>query len=197
MHMAQEAGLVPHHWWAFALRGVVAIVFGILAFAWPGLTLATLIFLFGAFAIINGIMAIISAIRTHERVWLMLLEGVLGIIAGIVTFAWPGLTGLVLLYFIAAWAIVTGIIEVISAVRLRNHVAHEWSWIIGGVLSVVFGILLLAQPGAGALAVAWLVGIYAVLFGVSMILVAWRVYELEQSEHGHPGSEGLHQPIAP
>jgi uncharacterized membrane protein HdeD (DUF308 family) len=195
--MIREAGLMPHHWWAFALRGVAAIVFGVLAWAWPGLTIATLVLLFGAFAIVNGVMAIISAFRTHDHVWLLVVEGVLGILAGIVAFAWPGITALTLLFFIAGWAIITGIFEVVAAVRLRQVVEHEWMWIVGGVLSVIFGILLFAQPGSGALAVVWLIGLYAILFGIAMFVVAWRVYELEHAQHGHPGGAGLQQPIAP
>ncbi|MBV9134352.1 MAG: DUF308 domain-containing protein, partial [Chloroflexi bacterium] len=119
--MFVEAGVVPRHWWTFALRGVAAIAFGILAFAWPGLTVASLVLLFGAFSLVNGVMTIISAIRrtATEHVWLLLLEGVLGIIAGLAVFTWPGITALILLYWIAAWAIVTGVMEAISAVRLR------------------------------------------------------------------------------
>jgi uncharacterized membrane protein HdeD (DUF308 family) len=193
-----EHGLAPHHWWAFVIRGIAAIIFGVLAFVWPGLTLAALIFMFAIFALVNGIMAIISAIRTRgEHVWLLLLEGILGIVAGLLVFSWPGITALLLVFVIGVWAVLTGVLEVISAMRLRKVVNHEWAWVISGVLSVVFGVLIMAKPGAGALALVWLIGAYAVLFGISMFAVAWRVYEMERSEHGHPGSASVHQPVAP
>ncbi|HEV2235870.1 MAG TPA: DUF308 domain-containing protein, partial [Ktedonobacterales bacterium] len=152
--MRLETGVVPRHWWAFALRGVAAVGFGVLAFAWPGITLATLVLFFGAFALVNGVMAIISAIRSGgDHLWVLLLEGGLGILAGIAVFSWPAMTALVLLYFIALWAIVTGVLEVISALRLRKVIEHEWAWIVSGALSIVFGLIMIAQPGAGALAV--------------------------------------------
>ena len=196
--MALDYSLVPRHWWAFAVRGAAAVIFGILAFAWPGLTLTVLVALFGAFALINGVATIISAIRSQgDRLWLPLLEGALGIVVGVVVFSLPGLSALVLLYWIAAWAIVIGVLESISAVRLRGVIEHDWTWIISGLLSVIFGVILIAQPGAGALAVVWIIGIYAVLFGVSLFVLAWRVRELEQSDRGHPGGAGVPRPVAP
>jgi uncharacterized membrane protein HdeD (DUF308 family) len=191
-------GVAPRHWWAFAVRGIVAIIFGVLAFIWPGLTLATLVLLFAAFALVNGVMAIISAIRTRgDHVWLLLLEGVLGIVAGLLVFSWPGITALLLVYVIGVWAVIAGVLEIISAVRLRKLVRHDWAWMISGALSIVFGLLMLANPGAGALALAWLIGAYAVLFGITMCAVAWRVYELERSQRGHPGSASVQQPVVP
>jgi uncharacterized membrane protein HdeD (DUF308 family) len=196
--MRIEGGVVPRHWWAFGLRGVAAVVFGILAFAWPGLTLGVLVLLFGAFALVDGVVAIISAIRSRgDHVWALLLEGVVGILAGLAVMNWPGITALLLLYFISAWAVVTGVLEIISGVRLRE-IINEWAWIVGGALSVVFGILLIINPGAGALAVVWLIGIYAILYGISLFALAWRFHELEEAQHGgHPGGESLHQPVAP
>jgi uncharacterized membrane protein HdeD (DUF308 family) len=195
--MGLETGVVPRHWWAFALRGVAAVAFGVLAFAWPGITLATLVLLFGAFALVNGIMAIISAIRSGgDHLWVLLLEGGLGILAGIAVFSWPAITALVLLYLIGAWAIITGVLEIISALRLRKVIEHEWAWVIGGALSVVFGLIMIGQPGVGALAVLWLIGTYAILFGFSLFILAWRVHEFEHKEHGHPGGASA-QPVAP
>jgi uncharacterized membrane protein HdeD (DUF308 family) len=191
-------GVAPRHWWAFVVRGIAAIIFGALAFIWPGLTLSTLILLFAAFALVNGVMAIISAIRTRgDHLWMLLLEGVLGIVTGLLVFSWPGITALLLVFVIGVWAVITGVLEIISAVRLRKVVRHEWAWIISGVLSIVFGLLLLANPGAGALALAWLIGAYAVLFGISMFAVGWQVYDMERSQHGHPGSAGAQQPVVP
>jgi uncharacterized membrane protein HdeD (DUF308 family) len=194
--MVTEEHVMPRHWWAFGLRGLAAVVFGILALAWPGLTLGVLILLFGAFALVDGVMAVISAFRSQgDNLWWLLVSGALGIVAGLVVFSWPGLTAVVLVYFIAAWAVVTGVLEVISAVRLRAIIEREWVWIITGALSVVFGILIMFNPGAGALAVTWLIGIYAILEGISLFVVAWRFYELEHGK-GH-GGQSLHQPVAP
>lgn len=173
-------GVVPRHWWALALRGLAAVVFGILAFALPGITLAVLVLLFGAYAIVDGVLAIVSAFRSGgHHLWYLLVEGVVGILAGVAAFTWPGLTALVLLFIIAGWAILTGILEVISAVRLREVIENEWAWIAGGVLSVVFGLVMLISPGTGALALVWLIGAYAVLFGISLIVLAWQVRNLQ------------------
>ena len=167
---------LARHWWVIALRGLAAVVFGVLAFAWPGITLAVLVLLFGAYALVDGILAIVVAVRggTDHRLF-MGLEGVVGVLAGLATFVFPGLTALVLLYIIAFWAILTGILEVVAAVRLRQAITNEWGLIIGGVLSVLFGIVLIASPGAGALAVVFLIGFYAVLFGVTLLMLSWRL----------------------
>jgi uncharacterized membrane protein HdeD (DUF308 family) len=190
--MTMESDLVPRHWWALAIRGFAAIVFGILALALPGMTLAVLVLLFGAFALVDGVLAIISALRSGgEHLWYLLLQGVVGIVAGVAAFTWPGLTALALLFIIAAWAVVTGILEVISAVRLRKVIHNEWAWIAGGVLSVVFGLVMLISPGAGALALVWLIGGYAIIYGITLFALAWEVWGLH-----HPGGAGLHQPAA-
>jgi len=173
---------LARHWWLIALRGLVAIIFGILAFAWPGLTLAVLVILFGAYAIVDGVLGLIAAFRgdTHHRV-LLAVEGVVSVLAGIAAFAWPLITAFVLLYIIAFWAIVTGIIEIIASVRMRRALTNEIGLIVGGVLSVLFGILLIVAPGAGALAVVFLIGAYAIIFGVSLLGLAWRLRQ--HSEH--------------
>ena len=147
--MGSVVGVMPRHWWAFALRGLAAVAFGILAFAWPGLTLRILVSLFGAYAFIDGIMAIVSAIRSRgDHLWGLLLEGVLGVVAGLGVLSWPDITALLLVYVIAAWAVVTGALEVFSAIRLRKVIQDEWAWIIGGVLSLLFGIVVMIMPGA-------------------------------------------------
>ncbi len=174
-------GDFPRHWWVVALRGLAAIVFGILAFIWPGVTLAVLVLFFGAYAIVDGVLALYSAFRSRgEHVWAPLVEGLLGIATGLIAFFWPGLTALALLIVIAAWAILTGVLEVYAAIRLRRVIRNEWALIISGVLSVVFGVLLVAQPGAGAVAVVWLIGLYAILFGITMLGFAWRLRELSE-----------------
>jgi uncharacterized membrane protein HdeD (DUF308 family) len=167
---------LARHWWVIALRGLAAVLFGVLAFVWPGMTLAVLVLLFGAYALVDGILAIVVAVRggTDHRLF-MGLEGVVGVLAGLATFVFPGLTALVLLYIIAFWAVLTGVLEVVAAVRLRRAITNEWGLIIGGVLSVLFGIVLIAAPGAGALAVVFVIGAYAVLFGVTLLMLWWRL----------------------
>jgi uncharacterized membrane protein HdeD (DUF308 family) len=171
--------VLSRNWWALALRGLAAILFGILAFAWPGITLFVLIIFFGAYMLVDGIFAIVAAVRAageQARWWLMLLEGILGVVVGLVTFFWPGLTALALLYLIAAWAIVTGIMEIAAAIRLRREMVGEWALILGGALSVLFGMLLVVIPArAGLLSLTWLIGAYAVVFGVLLVVLAFRV----------------------
>lgn len=167
---------LARHWWVMALRGLAAVLFGILAFVWPGMTLAVLVLFFGAYALLDGILGIAAALRGEaDHRWAMLAEGVIGVLAGIATFAWPGLTALVLLYIIAGWAILTGLLEILAAVRLRRVIDNEWALIVGGVLSVLFGVLLVVSPGAGALTVVWLIGTYAIIFGVTLLIVSWRL----------------------
>jgi uncharacterized membrane protein HdeD (DUF308 family) len=172
------------HWWAFALRGLVAILFGVLAFAWPGVTLQVLVLLWGAFAFVDGVLALVGAIRTdNDHRWGLLLEGIVGIGAGIVTFLYPGLTALVLLYIIAVWALLTGVLELVAAVRLRKVIQNEWWLALSGILSVLFGIVLLAAPGAGALAVVWLIAAYAIVFGILNLALAVRLHGMGQRRH--------------
>jgi len=158
---------------------VAAILLGILAFAWPGITLFVLVLFFGAYMLVDGIFAIVAAVRAageEDRWWLLLIEGILGVLAGLVAFFWPGLTALALLYFIAAWAIVTGIMEIVAAVRLRQEIEGEWALGLSGLLSVIFGVLLVVLPApAGLLSLVWLIGAYAVATGVLLLIVAFRV----------------------
>ncbi len=175
---------LARNWWALALRGVFGVIFGVLAFAWPGITLAALVILYGAYAMADGIFAIAAAI-TGRPVgapwWALLLEGLLGIAVGIMTFAWPGITALVLLYLIAGWAMATGVLEIAAAIRLRREVRGEWILAVSGVLSILFGILLVINPGAGALAVVWLIGGYAVVFGSLLIALGFRLRSLAKT----------------
>jgi uncharacterized membrane protein HdeD (DUF308 family) len=169
------------HWWAFGLRGAAAILFGLLAFILPGATLTVLVLLWGAYALVDGVLALLSAFRTEQdHRWGLLLEGVVGVGAGIVTFLWPDLTALVLLYIIAAWALLTGILELISAVRLRKVIHNELWLVVSGIVSVLFGLVLLAAPGAGALAVVWLIGAYAIVFGILLVGLSLRLRGLSE-----------------
>ena len=155
------------NWRLHVLRGVLAIAFGVMALVWPQLTLGVLIILFGIYVILEGILALAVAARRRGRGsgWLFGVEGVLGIAVGLCAFAWPGLTAVVLLVFIAVWAILTGVIELAAAIQLRRVVQGEWVLGLAGVLSILVGILLLANPSSGVLAVVWLIGIYAIVFG--------------------------------
>lgn len=165
------------NWWLILLRGIAAIVFGILAFVWPGLTLLTLIIFYGAFALVDGVLAIVAAISGGSPVprWWLALVGIAGIVAGALTFMWPGVTALVLLFFIAGWAIAVGVMEIVGAIRLRKEIDNEWLLILGGALSILFGVALLVRPGAGALALVWMIGIYAVIYGVILISFSLRL----------------------
>jgi uncharacterized membrane protein HdeD (DUF308 family) len=177
---------MAENWWVVLLRGLVGILFGVLAFAWPGATLVALVFVWGAYAIVDGAFALYMtylAARQGRRWWPYLLEGLAGLGAGVLSFAWPGVTALALLYLIAAWAIVTGVVEVIAAIDLRQQIPNEWALGLSGVLSVIFGALVAVQPDAGALAVVWIVGAYAILFGITLIALAFRMRSLGKHLH--------------
>ena len=166
------------NWWLLALRGLVAVLFGVLAFVWPGITLITLVWLFGAFALVNGLLSLVLAAKApkgYPRLGSLIFGGLLGILAGLVTFVMPGITALGLLILIAAWALVTGILEIIAAIRLRNIITNEWLLILAGIASVAFGVILLLRPAAGALALIWWFGAWALIFGILMIVLAFRM----------------------
>lgn len=173
--------LLSRNWWVFLLRGVLAVIFGILALIWPDVTLLTLIILFGAYALVDGIFAIIAGIAaygTAERWWAEVIEGVLGMAIGLLTLFWPGATALVVLYFIAAWAVVTGILEIAAAIQMRRYISGEWLLILSGAVSVIFGLLLFLFPGAGALGLITVIGAFAILFGILLIVLAFRLRNL-------------------
>jgi uncharacterized membrane protein HdeD (DUF308 family) len=170
------------NWWLLALRGLVAVLFGVLAFVWPGATLITLVWLFGAFALVNGLLSLILAAKApkgYPRIGSLILGGLLGILAGLLTFVMPGITALGLLMLIAAWAIVTGIMEVVAAIRLRKIIANEWLLILAGIASIAFGVILFLRPAAGALALIWWIGAWALVFGILLIVLAFRMRNLK------------------
>jgi uncharacterized membrane protein HdeD (DUF308 family) len=172
------ADMFNRNWWLLAIRGLAAILFGILAFTWPGLTLLTLVFFFGFYAMINGVLALAVAYKApkgYRKFGALILEGSLSILAGILAFVMPGITALSLLVLIAIWAIVTGIFEIFAAVRLRKVVTHEWLLILAGIASVAFGVMVMIRPGAGALALVWWIGAYALAFGVLLMVLAFRM----------------------
>ncbi|AGI26749.1 HdeD family acid-resistance protein [Pseudomonas sp. MT3] len=166
------------HWKWIALRGVAAVVFGVLAIAWPTIALAVLVLVWGAYAFVDGVFTLLAAARMRESgrpIWPLILVGLLGVGAGLVAFFWPALTALGLLMLIAAWALVTGVLQIVAAIRLRKALANEWWLGLSGALSVLFGVMMIANPGAGAVAVAWVIGAYAVFFGVMLVLLALRL----------------------
>ena len=166
------------NWWLLLLRGIAAIVFGVLAFAWPGLTLVTLVLFYGAFALVDGIIALVAAFRGGAKpvpTWWLVVVGLLGIGAGIATFVMPGITAILLILFIGAWALVHGIFEIIGAIQLRKEIDNEWMLILSGVVSVLFGLIVLIAPGAGALGLIWAIAAYSIVFGISFVALAFRL----------------------
>jgi uncharacterized membrane protein HdeD (DUF308 family) len=164
-------------------RGIAAVLFGILTLVWPKLSLAVLVLLFGVFAVVSGITAVAAALRNREEQgWgFLLFEGILGILAGVVALVWPGATALAFLYLLAAWAILTGILELVAPLAFPMRGGRAVLMVLAGLVSVVFGILIAAQPAAGLLAVVWLIGVYAIVFGVMYIAVYFESRSLASS----------------
>jgi uncharacterized membrane protein HdeD (DUF308 family) len=168
--------MMAGNWWALLLRGIAAVLFGLGALLWPGLTLFVLIVLFGAYALVDGVFGVVAGIReSGERRWLLLAEGALGVLAGLAVLLWPGITAVVLLYIISFWAILGGLLRVATAILFRREVENVWAMIGSGVLSVLFGMILVVLPGVGLLSLVWLVGIYAIVFGAAMIALGFMV----------------------
>jgi uncharacterized membrane protein HdeD (DUF308 family) len=179
--------LMTQNWWAIALRGLVALLFGIATFMWPGITLWVLVTLFGAYTLVNGVCAVIEAFSrdvSRERWWALLFEGIVSLVISVVTITWPGLTAMGLLYLIAFWAIVTGVFEIITAIRLRREIRGEWMMALIAILSMAFGFLLIAFPLAGALSVVLIIGAFAFATGALMIALAFKLRSLRR-----PGGE--------
>ena len=174
--------LLARYWWVLALRGVLAVLFGLFAFFVPGITLLSLVLLFGAYVLLDGIFDLVAATRSPSHHWALVLEGIVGIIAGILTFLWPGISAMVLLYLIAFWAIFTGVLEIIAGIRLRQVLSDEIWLILMGVLSLLFGLFILIFPSAGALAVVYWIGAYALLFGIMLLALAFRLRSFRHVE---------------
>jgi uncharacterized membrane protein HdeD (DUF308 family) len=170
------------NWKSLAFRGVAAVIFGILASVWPSITVLALVFLFGIYALADGISILVAVLRKSPQVagrkGLLTLHGVVGILAGITAFVWPGITALALVLVIAAWALITGALEVAAAIKLRKEISNEWMLGLAGVLSIALGMLLVISPGAGALALTWIIGFYAILLGALLLGLALRIRKL-------------------
>ncbi|MGC2635308.1 MAG: HdeD family acid-resistance protein [Candidatus Cybelea sp.] len=178
MHSIEMAGGIARNWWLWLIRGIVAILFGVFALRWPGDTLVVVGFLFGAYALVDGILAIVATIRaaeTHRRWWPLLFEGVVGILIAAITFWDVRITLLALYFTIAACAFITGVLEIVAAIHLRSHLTNEFWLIVGGIGSILFGILMIWYPLAGALALVWLISAYAIVFGIVMIAFSLRL----------------------
>jgi uncharacterized membrane protein HdeD (DUF308 family) len=177
-------GRLAENWWLLLLRGLAAIAFGVIAFLWPGITLVALTYLFGIYAIVDGVVAIWAAFNAQGDAgprWWLGLSGVVGIIAGIVAFAYTGITALVLLVFIAVWAIIIGVLQLYAAIQLWKVIDNDWWLILSGLLSIAFGAVLIAWPSTGALAVIWTIAWFAVFFGCMFIGLAFELKKFKRT----------------
>lgn len=175
---------LARNWWSLVIRGILGILVGLIMFVWPGITLMALVFLFAGYALLEGVVSLAGAVhaaQAHERWAALLVEGLLGIAAGTITILWPGITALGLVFMIAAWAILTGVAEVVAAVRLRRYISGEWLLALAGVASVVFGVLAAAVPLAGALVIAIWFGAYTCVFGVMLVVLGFRLRTWEKA----------------
>jgi uncharacterized membrane protein HdeD (DUF308 family) len=169
------------NWWAVLLRGLVAILFGVLAFAWPGLTLLSLVALYAIYCVVDGVAALAAAFVRDEGgkpLGQMIFTGLVSVGAGVAAFLWPGLTAMVLLWIVAAWAIVRGVAEIVAAIRLRREIENEWLLGLAGALSILFGLALFVRPGAGAIALVWFIAAFAIAHGVLLVALAFRLRSL-------------------
>lgn len=166
------------HWWVFLVRGLVAIAFGLVAFFYPVATLYTFILFYAVFSIVDGVFAVVSAVRGKESVgprWWLALIGALSVVAGLAAYLWPGLTALALLTLIGIWALVYGVVEIIGAIRLRKEIDNEWLLLVHGILAALFGLVVLVRPGTGALALIWLIASFALASGVVLVILSFRL----------------------
>lgn len=169
------------YWWLVVLRGVLAVLFAVLAFIWPAITLSILVIFLGAYLFVDGIFSLVHGFRimkTDSHWWALVLEGLIGVIAGLIALFSPGVTALFLVVLVAIWSVVTGILEIILAIRLRKEITNEWMLVLAGVLSLVFGILLFIQPLTGVVVISWWLGFYALFFGIFLITVGIRLKKI-------------------
>ena len=175
---------LARNWWSLVIRGFLGIAVGILTFLWPGITLMALVFVFAAYALVDGIISLTGALRSvaaHDRWGALLFEGIVGIAAAVITVFWPAITLLSLVFVIAAWAVVTGIAEIAAAVRLRAHIAGEWLLVVAGIASVIFGVLVFLAPAVGALVLALWFGAYLVVFGALLVALGFRLRTFDRA----------------
>ena len=191
MRITEPLSVLSENWWAIALRGLVGILFGIVAFLLPLPTLTALVWLFGAYALFDGLFNLVAVLRRRSRTrpwWSMLLEGIAGVGTGVVSFLWPGITAIVLVYLIAAWALVTGVLGVITAIRLRKEIEGEWFLGLASFFSILLGAILVIAPLPGAIGLVWYLGAYAVVFGVLLVALSFKLrtqYEETKAHAAH------------
>jgi uncharacterized membrane protein HdeD (DUF308 family) len=169
---------LARNWWALALRGAAAIVFGLIALFWPPAAIVALVAIFGAYALVDGILNLVGAVRagrSGQRWGALLFEGVVSVLVGILTLFFPAVTALALVLFVAAWSLVTGVAEVVAAIKLRKAIEGEWLLALTGILSIAFGILLFISPMFGAIAIAIWIGAYSIVFGALLVGLALRL----------------------
>jgi uncharacterized membrane protein HdeD (DUF308 family) len=175
------ASVLADNWWKLLLRGVIAIAFGVLTFMQPGISLSALVLVFGAYALVDGVLAIWTAIAGRGQIehWVVLLLGGLGGVGiGVLTFMVPGITAIVLEFYIAFWAILVGMLGIVTGVRLRKEISGEWALILSGILAVVFGAYIISQPINGALSILSILATFAILYGILLSMVAFKVKSL-------------------
>jgi uncharacterized membrane protein HdeD (DUF308 family) len=188
--------VISRTWWVLALQGLCALVFGILALLWPGITLLGLVVLFAAYALIAGAAAVVGAVNNRKREeywWLLLLLGLVSMAAGVIAVLHPDLTALVLVLLMGANALVSGVLQIVIAIQLRKVIEGEWLMVAAGSVSIAFGFLVFLYPGAGALAMVWLISFYAVLTGILLLAVAFRVKGLAKTVNQKPPRDAVGQ----
>jgi uncharacterized membrane protein HdeD (DUF308 family) len=188
---------LARNWWAIALRGAVAIVFGLIALFWPPAAVVALLAVFGAYAIVDGIFNLVGAVRagrTGQRWGALVFEGIVSLVIGVLTFLWPGITALALVLWIGAWSLITGVAEVVSAIALRKHIQGEWLLALSGIVSIAFGILLFISPRIGAFAIAIWVGAYAIVFGGLLVGLGFRLRSWGASQEATLPPGGVPRP---
>jgi uncharacterized membrane protein HdeD (DUF308 family) len=169
---------LARRWWVLALRGLLAVLFGIAAFVWPRITATALILVFGAYALIDGAFTVLAGFgerREHSGWWLVVLQGLVAIIAGVLALSWPNVTAYVLALLVGVWALITGVFLIIIAIRLRKELENEWSLLVAGLVSIALGIALVIAPVSGVVAMTWLIASYAIILGVLLIALALRL----------------------
>ncbi len=168
---------MAEHWWVVLLRGILAILFGVLAYSWPRLSILILVTIWGAYALVDGIVGVVAGVRGK---WgSLVVIGLLGIAAGVVAFLWPGLTAVTLLWILAFWAIVAGVLQISAAIRLRKEVEGEWLWVLSGILTIGLGVLFFLYPGAGILSVTWLIAALAIVWGILLVMLSFKLKGLK------------------
>jgi uncharacterized membrane protein HdeD (DUF308 family) len=195
----KDADFPLRNWWALVIRGLLAVGFAIITFVAPGISLAALVLVFGAYALVDGVLTLIGAFRRHGAAdaprWYLVLEGLAGVGAGLITLFVPRITALALVYLIAAWAVVSGALKIAAAVQLRKTIRHEWLLGLAGLATIALGVVLFMMPAAGALALVLWIGAYALVFGITMIVLGLRLRSWQKTHPGDVEMRGTHGPF--